>query len=140
MMLDRLLIALRLKKKAAPKALPAFTLRGGLNAQQAPSRMQRYYAAPAVAPSAAPAPDTSSDLMNAMFLTSLLNSSTGHESSACSAPEPFRSGGGGDFGGGGAIGSWDAPAPSPSYDSGSSDSSSSSSSNDSSSSSSSSSD
>jgi hypothetical protein len=129
-MLTRLLIALRIKKPA-PKAEPLRAVgvepsrpwprpagRTPMRPMPPPSRVRREsYVPPRPAP--APAPDTSSsDLMNTVLLASMLNQ---HSSPACapdSEPVRFVSGCGGDFGGAGASGSWDAPspAPSPSYE------------------------
>lgn len=117
-MFEKLLIALRLKKKPEQKPAPAVAeprrnyLPVGSRIPVPPPR-RSYNALPVAQPTA----DTSSDITNAVLMYSLLNSSS--HASECSAPkepEPFR-GGGGESGGAGASGGWE---PSPSYDSGSS--------------------
>lgn len=138
-MFNKLLIALKLKKKPQPLHTPNAldTSWGYLQIKPMPMKpatyaeTQRAYAPPTSRPSSAPAPapDTSSDLANTLFVASPISSGA-HSSECKRAPEaePFSSGGDGDFGGGGATGSWESSATSQSYDSGSSSDSSSSSS------------
>lgn len=124
MILDRLLIALRLKKKP-PEPKPSFSaaLMPKRYAGHVPPRAFSPPAPPPrrtyehqVVPSQAPAPDTSSDLMNAVLLNSLLHSNAPAQDCRREAePEPFRSGLGGDFAGAGAGGGWE-PSPAPSYE------------------------
>lgn len=55
-----------------------------------------------------------------LYLLAHAVSAADHKEQECRRvddPEPFRSGGDGDFGGGGASGDWDSPSPSPSGDS-----------------------
>ena len=139
-MFERLLIALRLKKPKTKPALPRIeplmprprnTTRGHVPPRPMPPpapRVQQF----AAASTPAPADTSTTDMMNMLLLRQMLNSGDTSAPQQCSREqeaEPLRAGGGGDFGGAGASGSWEPPppapsyeppAPSPSYDSGSS--------------------
>lgn len=120
-MFSKLLIALRLKKpQPKPSLAEALMPRRYVGhvpprPMPPPAAPRRMYSAPAVAPTPAPAP--SDDFASNLLLYPMLNSRS--EPAQCKRdpePEPFRAGGGGDFGGGGATGSWEPPAPSPAYE------------------------
>lgn len=152
-MLDRILIALRLKRKPAPKvetylveawAKRQAELRAKAKAEEAakhwrPNRPltplpepKRTPPMPKVmplraAPKPAPTPIPESATSNRYSWGPSESDYGFRPASIDPAPAPVfsRDSGGGDFGGGGASGLWESPSPSPSpsYDSGSSSSS-----------------
>lgn len=117
------MIALRLKKNPQqPASWPHTVARGHVPLRPMPpppSAPRRTYAAPAARPT--PVPDTGNDLVNFALIASLLNSDAVREENPTPAVDTFRSGDGGDFGGGGASGSWDTTDPTPDVASASND-------------------
>lgn len=114
-MFTKLLIALRLKKPELKATTPV-----ARSASWVPSRiptMHRPHVHTTRRIESAPIPSNSMDESDTAF--NFMSGISNHRERAGShASEPYSSGGGGDFGGAGASGNWDAPipAPSPSYE------------------------